>query len=153
MPWTENDYPPSLKNLPKVTRKKAIDIANAMVDEGYDEGRAIPIATKQAEEWHERASKQDIEDYEKHGDPKKRSKKDKKYPSHPERLEEVEEVVAHEDGWAVKSSGAERVTEVFKTKEKAIQRAKEIGKNKGTGLTVYDKDGEVQDKYSYDSKS
>ncbi len=49
MPWNMNDYPSSLKNLDKPVRKKAIDIANAMLDEGYDEGKAIPIATKQAE--------------------------------------------------------------------------------------------------------
>lgn len=150
MPWTEDDYPASLKNLPKVTRKKAIDIANAMLDEGYDEGRAIPIATKQAEEWHENASKKEIEDYEEHGDPKKRSEKGKKYPSHPERLDEVEEVIAHDDGWAVKSSGADRVTKTFDSKSEAIDRAKEIGKNKGTGVTVYDKNGAVEDKFSYD---
>ncbi|SDI79899.1 hypothetical protein SAMN05216352_11235 [Alteribacillus bidgolensis] len=41
MSWTMNDYPSSLKNLDKAVRKKAIDIANAMVGEGYDEGRTI----------------------------------------------------------------------------------------------------------------
>ncbi len=34
--------------------EKAIEIANAMVDEGYEEGRAIPIATSQAKEWKKR---------------------------------------------------------------------------------------------------
>lgn len=150
MPWTEKDYPPSLKNLHKVTRKKAIDIANAMVYEGYDEGRAIPIATEQAEEWHENASHKELEDYQKHGVPQSRSEKDKKYPSHPERLNEVEQVIAHDGGWAVKSSGAQSVTEVFELKEEAVKRAKEIAKNKGTGITIFAKDGKIQDKYSYD---
>jgi uncharacterized protein YdaT len=33
-----------LKNLEEPVKKKAIEIANAMMDEGYEEGRAIPIA-------------------------------------------------------------------------------------------------------------
>jgi len=37
-----------MENLNDVTKKKAIDIANSMVGEGYDEGRAIPIAIDQA---------------------------------------------------------------------------------------------------------
>jgi len=48
MPWTLNDYPDSMKNLTNITRKKAIDIANAMTKEGYDDNRAIPIAIEQA---------------------------------------------------------------------------------------------------------
>ncbi|NEQ30633.1 MAG: DUF2188 domain-containing protein [Leptolyngbya sp. SIO4C5] len=51
MPWTYSDYPTSMKNLATETRHKAIDIANALLDEGYDESRAIPIATAQAEKW------------------------------------------------------------------------------------------------------
>lgn len=53
MPWNMKDYPSSLKNLNEDVRKKAIDIANAMVDEGYNESRAIPIATQQAKSWYE----------------------------------------------------------------------------------------------------
>lgn len=51
MPWSMKDYPQSLKNLEEPVKKKAIEIANAMVDEGYEEGRAIPIETSQAKEW------------------------------------------------------------------------------------------------------
>ncbi len=51
MPWSMKDYPQSLKNLEEPVKKKAIEIANAMIDEGYEEGRAIPIATSQAKEW------------------------------------------------------------------------------------------------------
>src|SRR5699024_1582150 len=50
MPCTINDYPSSLKNLQHSAKKKAIDIANRHTDEGHGEERAIPIATKQAEE-------------------------------------------------------------------------------------------------------
>ena len=54
MPWSKDDYPDSMKNLTEEVREKAIDIANALLEkEGYDEGRAIAIATKQAEQWAE----------------------------------------------------------------------------------------------------
>lgn len=50
MPWNMKDFPASMKNLDKLTRKKAIDIANALLDEGYPDSRAIPIAIDQAKE-------------------------------------------------------------------------------------------------------
>lgn len=144
MPWTLDDYPSSFKNLDRVVRKKAIDIANSMVDEGYKEDRAIPIATSQAKEWYENASKNEVNEYKKDGKPTKRSEEGKKYENNPERLEEGEHVVAHEDGWAVKSSNAKQPSDVFDKKDEAIKRAREIAKNKGTKLTVYKQDGSVQ---------
>ena len=53
MPWTKQDYPTSMKNLETRVRHKAIDIANALLDEGYSEDRAIPIAIAQARRWAE----------------------------------------------------------------------------------------------------
>lgn len=57
MPWSDNDYPISLKNLTPEVRDKAIEIANALLEEGYEEGRAIAIATAKAEEWAEHRGK------------------------------------------------------------------------------------------------
>lgn len=52
MPWSEKNYPDSMKNLKKKTRNKAIEIANALVeDKNMDEQRAIPIAISKAREW------------------------------------------------------------------------------------------------------
>ncbi|MCG5104771.1 DUF2188 domain-containing protein [Oceanobacillus alkalisoli] len=150
MVWTLEDYPASMKNLPDVTRKKAIDIANAMIDEGYKEGDTLPIAISQAKEWHENASEEEIEHYRKYGKVTTRSSESKKYESNPERMEEGEIVRPHEDGWAVESEGAERPSNVFDTKEEAIKRAKEIAENKGTFVTVRKKDGSVQTKYTFD---
>lgn len=53
MPWSKNDYPPSMKNLDPRVRKKAVEIANALLEEGNEEGRAIAIATAKAQEWDE----------------------------------------------------------------------------------------------------
>jgi uncharacterized protein YdaT len=43
-----------MKHLPPAVREKAIEIANALLGEGVDEGRAIRIATARAKEWAQR---------------------------------------------------------------------------------------------------
>ena len=56
MPWTETDFPRSMSHLPPLVRSKAIEIANALLVQGYDEGKAIRIAIAQARRWAARAS-------------------------------------------------------------------------------------------------
>ena len=51
MPWNSGYFPHSMVNLPAVTREKAIEIANALLAQGYEEGRAIRIAITQAKRW------------------------------------------------------------------------------------------------------
>jgi len=43
-----------MRNLPPAVRGKAIEIANALLAEGYDEGKAIRIAIAQAHRWASR---------------------------------------------------------------------------------------------------
>ncbi|MEK5083316.1 DUF2188 domain-containing protein [Bacillus sp. FSL H8-0515] len=145
MPWSMKDYPASLKNLEKPVKKKAIDIANAMIDEGYEEGRAIPIATSKAKEWAENASKEEIDDFLKHEDETERDK-DSIRSNGPELMDKAEHVIKHKDGWAVKAEDAKRVSEIKDTKKEAIERAKEIAANKGTDVIVHLADGSVQRK-------
>jgi len=54
VPWTLERYPASMKHLPPLVREKAIEIANALLDEGHPEGRAIRIGIARAKEWGER---------------------------------------------------------------------------------------------------
>ena len=54
MPWTANRYPKSMEHLPPAVRKKAIEIANALLEEGMEEGKAIRIAIAKAKEWARR---------------------------------------------------------------------------------------------------
>lgn len=58
MPWNKQDYPDSLNNFTAPIRYKAVEIANALVEDGYEEGRAIAIATAQAKRWGENHDKQ-----------------------------------------------------------------------------------------------
>jgi len=54
MPWTAQRYPVAMRHLPEAVRAKAVEIANALLDEGMDEGRAIRIAIAKAKDWAER---------------------------------------------------------------------------------------------------
>jgi len=40
-----------MRGLDARVRRKAIEIANALLEEGYDEGKAIRIAIAKAKEW------------------------------------------------------------------------------------------------------
>lgn len=51
MPWDEGRHPPSMSRLAPPVRAKAIEIANALLAEGMDEGMAIRIAIAKAKEW------------------------------------------------------------------------------------------------------
>jgi len=51
MPWTNKDYPPAMKNLSPAVRHKAIEIANAILEEGkLDEGASIAIGIDKAKD-------------------------------------------------------------------------------------------------------
>jgi len=51
MPWTTRRFPPSMEHLPARLRRKAIEIGNALLEEGMEEGKAIRIAIAKAKEW------------------------------------------------------------------------------------------------------
>lgn len=51
MPWNAVYFPASMRNLDERVRLKAIAIANALLADGMDEGRAIRIAIAKAKEW------------------------------------------------------------------------------------------------------
>ena len=46
MPWDKKNYPDSIKNLDESVREKAVEIANSLVDDGMEEGRAISQTKK-----------------------------------------------------------------------------------------------------------
>jgi uncharacterized protein YdaT len=54
MPWNAAFYPTSMKHLPPRVREKAIEIANALLTQGMDEGMAIRVAIAKAKEWERR---------------------------------------------------------------------------------------------------
>jgi len=54
MPWNESYYPPALQHLDPLIRSKAIEIANALLEEGHDEGFCIRVAIARAKAWAKR---------------------------------------------------------------------------------------------------
>jgi uncharacterized protein YdaT len=56
MPWTPSRFPHSMSHLPESVREKAIELANALLDERMEEAKAIRIAIAKAKEWARRAS-------------------------------------------------------------------------------------------------
>ncbi len=54
MIWTKNDYPITMENLDDNVREKAVEIANALVEQEHiNEGMVIPIAISKAKEYFE----------------------------------------------------------------------------------------------------
>jgi uncharacterized protein YdaT len=51
MPWSDERYPVSMKNLRPRVRHKAIEIANALLAAGRPEGQAIRIGIWSAKRW------------------------------------------------------------------------------------------------------
>ena len=51
--------------------------------------------------------------------------------------------------WAVKKSNSTKATKIFNTQKEAIIHAKNIAKNKNTGLFVHGQDGRIKDRKSY----
>jgi len=51
LPWSVRRYPPATEALPERVRLKAIQIANALLEEGVEEGQTIRIAIAKAKSW------------------------------------------------------------------------------------------------------
>lgn len=57
MPWNEQNYPPSMKNLKKSgSKKKLLRSQMRLKKKNYDDKRAISIAMEQAEKWYQHRS-------------------------------------------------------------------------------------------------
>ncbi|MGX7162814.1 DUF2188 domain-containing protein [Enterococcus massiliensis] len=143
MSWNMKDYPVSMKNLDHLVRKKAIDIGNALLTDGYPEDRAIPIAISQAKKWVEDADESEKRQFKEAENPQKGDFHEK--DRNAEELLSADVLVRFsEDQWQVISEGAERASDRFDTKDEAVKRAKKIAENKGTAVKIYKKDGTLQ---------
>lgn len=144
MPWDMKDYPNSMKNMDPLLRKKAIDIANALLAQGYEDDRAIPIAHSQAHEWFDNASNQELKEFENAPNPKKND--EHQSDANLDLLNNDVKVFYEEDLWKVQTVGAEQADQTFEYKEEAINRAEEIAKNKESKVVIYKREGDLQTK-------
>jgi uncharacterized protein YdaT len=116
MPWTKNDFPDSFKNLEPDVRNKGIEIANALLREGNDEGRAISIATAKAREYV-------------HGDNSSRT---------------TYEAKARGEDWILMKQDGSRAIFKEDTKEDLLQKAKPYVNEQNGILAVYQADGSLE---------
>jgi uncharacterized protein YdaT len=123
MPWSSDDYPTSWKNQPKKVRDKAIEIGNALLSDGMDEGRAIPIALSQAR----KALDVDADGADLW-------------------------VTPADDGWRVKAEGEDRAIETFDRQDEAIEHAVDLAREHGLAVTVQGRDGQIRDRQSFRSR-
>lgn len=132
MPWSKHDYPPSMKNLDSRIREKAVEIANALLEDGYEEGRSIAIATAQAKEWDEN-----------HPEGKNNSGVDKDRPVHSSRDHQNLHIVPYEGGWAIKKEGKDKPEDTYHLKNEAEDAAKKIASGKDMRVIIHDKQGKI----------
>jgi len=137
MPWTKKQYPVSMKNLPAAVRNKAIEIANALLEEKkMDEGIAIATAVSRAKDWAVN-----------HG-------KESEAPAGESRKTDVKQhgedryVVPHGDKWAVKKEKS-KAEKLFSTKEEAVKEARKEARRAGASVTIEKKHGKIEERKSY----
>ncbi|XJS11101.1 DUF2188 domain-containing protein [Aerococcaceae bacterium WGS1372] len=145
MPWNMQDYPASLKNFDELLRKKIINIANALLANGYEESRAIPIAISEGKEWYDKASKEELAELKQEKPPSKNDSHDTS-SANPDLLDNDVEVYYEDKQWKVKTVDAKRASESFDTKKEAVERAKAIADNRDTEVIRYTREGKKQDK-------
>lgn len=139
MPWDLKDYPSSFKNMDPLLKKKAIEIANALVSEDYPEDKAIPIAISQAKRWLGEATDTEKAAFKKEADSEKTDKHSGK-KINTDLLDNDVLVYYQENRWHVQTKQAEKAADSFDTKEQAMKRAKEIAGNKESKVIAYKKD-------------
>ncbi|MDR5659281.1 DUF2188 domain-containing protein [Serpentinicella sp. ANB-PHB4] len=121
MAWDKNNYPDALKNLEEKVRDKAIEIANSLVEEGYGEGNAVPIAIAQAKRWA--------------------GVEEQKLSKH---TEDDMHLIPHRDGWAIKKENADRASHILETKKEAEDKAREIVGKKHVNIIIHRSDGTIE---------
>lgn len=137
MPWTKNDYPVSMKNLPEQVRNKAVEIANALLTERHmEEGIAIATGISRAKDWAAEHGK-------KIDNPKKSKITDLKIHGQ-DRF-----VIPYNKQWAIKVEGREEIEKVFHTKSEAIRQARAEAKEIKGSLTIQLRSGRIEKRISY----
>lgn len=58
-------------------------------------------------------------------------------------------VVPHEDAWAVRGEGNQRVTSIHPTQQDAADRAREIARREGSEVVIHRPDGRIRDSDSF----
>lgn len=137
MPWTKKDFPASMKNLPEGVRNKAIEIANALLEEkNMGEGIAIATAISRAKDWAANHGKQSeaVEGTSRKTDVKVHG--------------EDRYVSPHGNKWEVKKEKGKR-EEIFDTKKEAVNQAAKEARGSNASVTIQGKHGKIEKRESF----
>jgi uncharacterized protein YdaT len=132
MPWSKGDYPQSLKNFEPRIRNKAVEIANALLKDGYEEGRAIAIATSQAKEW--------AEDHSVHKNRDDREEDEESNNLH---------VVPFQGKWTIKTERSKEPEQVVATKARAVRKALKWASDDNMSAIIHREDGTIERAHNY----
>jgi len=128
MPWSQAHFPDSFKSLTVPVRNKAIEIANALLEENGDGSRAIAIATAKAKEWAENRDLPIKED--------------------PNAGPDVH-VVPTENGWVAREVGKHLPLKEYATKADAIEAGRKVASENRATLIIHGQDGQIQETRGY----
>ncbi|HET6725263.1 MAG TPA: DUF2188 domain-containing protein [Gammaproteobacteria bacterium] len=117
---TTQDYPPEMAHLAPEVRERAVKLLHELVEEGYPEVQAIPLAIRRVAANHRTEEAGDVAEAEA-----------EKY------------VTPHEEGWAVVSPTGEHQTSLYATKEEALAKARELARKEHSRIRVEDGDERI----------
>lgn len=137
MPWTKKMFPDSMKNLPEAVRNKAIEIANALLEEKHmDEGIAIATGISRAKDW---AANHGLQPEAAEG----RSRKTDVKKHGEDRF-----VSPHDNKWGVKKEKGKK-EEIFNTKREAVEQAEKQAGEANASVTIQGKHGKIEKRKSF----
>ncbi len=64
-------------------------------------------------------------------------------------MSENQHVVPHDDKWAIRREGSDRVSSIHDTQEDAINKARNIAQRERSEVIIHRRDGTIRDKDSY----
>lgn len=121
MPYTKNDYPDAMKNLSEPVRHKAIEITNRLLEDNYEEGRAISIGISQAKEWYENRGESVSSDVTHH-------------------------LLPQDEGWVLKDLNDKIISE-YETKKEAMEAIDDLSEEEAIKVMIHDSEGKFQKVY------
>ena len=126
MPFTNQSYPASFKVLRQEIKNKAIEIANLLIDNGYEEGMAEIIAFSNAKLWMCYLANETT---------------GRKNPG--------VHLVPHPQGWALISEDATLLHFIIRNRTDALMKSRSFAKNEKLKLFIHSHLGNISDSESF----
>lgn len=130
MPFRIDEFQTELKDLKTEVRTKAMEIAQKLVDQGYERRQAVDEAISRARKWAENV-----------GRAAATSPRDEDGAR--------QHVMAFGTKWGVKREGADEPRYLFEERGKAVEKGVEIARFAKSDLVIHDEDGGVRETRTY----